>query len=290
MQASLRTTCRNPLTAEVSRPPLPEPHPTRAPVSAVIVCQDESELIAECLASLSFCAEIVIVDSGSTDGTLEIIAGFRDRGYPIRLLHHAWQGYAPQKEFALKQATEPWCLVVDADERVDADLQASIVAIAKERDPGVDGWQMRRRDWLPGYGYAHKWVLHNRILRLFRNGKVSVDADSTIHERFIVQGRIGLIRSGLLLHRRDLSLQDDTARANAYSTQKSGVRVAQGVQPSALRVVGSPIYTFVKFYVLKRYFLCGVPGFIYAMMMLVYSFLTEAKIYRAAPGRQRPAD
>ena len=67
-------------------------------------------------------------------------------------------------------------------------------------------------------------MLHNRILRLFRNGKVSVDPDSTIHETFLVEGSLGLIKSGLLLHRRALSLTDDIVRANAYSTQKAKVR------------------------------------------------------------------
>ena len=74
------------------------------PVSAVIVCLNESRLIAKCLESLSFCAEIVIVDSGSTDGTLGIIEDFAAAGYPIRLIARSWEGYAPQKDFALKQA------------------------------------------------------------------------------------------------------------------------------------------------------------------------------------------
>ena len=103
---------------------------SKTPVSAVIVCQNEQDLIGECLDSLEFCAEIVIVNSGSTDGTLEIIEKYRADGYPIRLLHHAWQGYALQKEFALQQATASWCLVIDADERVDGALRQSIVAIA----------------------------------------------------------------------------------------------------------------------------------------------------------------
>jgi len=254
--------------------------PATAQVSAVIVCLNEHELIAKCLERLAFCAEIVIVDSGSTDGTLKIIEDFASTGYPITLLHRKWEGYALQKSFALQQATMPWCLVVDADEQVDDDLRSSITAIAADLQSPVNGWKVRRSDWLEGYGQAHRLVLHNRILRLFRNGKVKVDPESSIHETFIVEGRTGLIRSGLLLHMRNLSIAQDVERANAYSTQKAKTREAQGRKPSTIRLVLSPPYTFIKFYLIKRYFLCRTPGFIYAMMMMVYSFLTEAKAFR----------
>lgn len=254
--------------------------PETVQVSAVIVCFNESELIAKCLESLAFCAEIVVVDSGSTDGTLKIIDDFVSKGYPIRIFHKAWEGYAQQKSFALQQATMPWCLIVDADERVDDLLKRSIVAIARDADSPVDAWKIRRSDWLKGYGQAHRLVLHNRILRLFRNGKATVDPESTIHESFIVDGHVSLIKSGLLLHMRNLSLEDDVDRANAYSTQKSQTHKNQGKKPSTVRLVLSPPYTFIKFYFLKRYFLCRTPGFIYAMMMMVYSFLTEAKLFR----------
>lgn len=250
------------------------------PVSAVIVCLDERELIGKCLDSLAFCAEIVIVDAGSTDGTLAIVEQYQSAGFPIRLIHNPWPGYAPQKKFALEQATMPWCFVVDADEQVDEALGASVAAIAEDTDSPVNGYQVRRRDWLTGYGHAHRLVLHNRLFRLFRNGKVSVDPDSTIHETYIVEGPTSLIRSGLLLHMRNLSLENEVIRANSYSTQKSAIRLAQGAKPSAARLLLSPPYTFFKFYFLKRYFLCGLPGFIYSMMMMFYSFLTEAKLFR----------
>ena len=252
-----------------------------APVSAVIICRDERDLIGECLESVGFCAEIVVVDSGSTDGTLEIVEGYRTKGYPIRLLHQDWLGYARQKQFALELASQPWCLVIDADERVDEQLKASIVAISQAGDPQVSGWHVRRRDWLPGYGLAHPLVLHNRILRLFRNGKVRLVLDRPIHETYLVDGPTATIERGLLLHMRDLSIEDDVARANDYSTLKAAMQKSEGRRPSTIRLLFSPPFTFVKFYLLKRYFLCGRPGFIYAMMMATYSFLTEAKLFRA---------
>jgi glycosyltransferase involved in cell wall biosynthesis len=253
-----------------------------SPVTAAIVCLNEADLIGGCLESVDFCAEIVVVDSGSTDGTIEIVERYRADGFPIKLLHQEWLGYAPQKQFALDHATQQWRLVIDADEKVDSQLKASIVATVAADDPKISAWYIRRCDWLTGYGHAHRWVLHNRILRLLRAGKTRIDPDSTIHEAYFIEGERGLIKPGLLLHMRDLTLEDDVARANKYSTEKSTVQRGRGRKASALRLFLSPPFTFLKFYLLKRYFLCGRPGFIYAMMMMFYNFLTEAKSYRAS--------
>ncbi|HEY6633028.1 MAG TPA: glycosyltransferase family 2 protein [Rhizobiaceae bacterium] len=255
-----------------------------SPVTAAIVCKNEAELIGACLESVDFCAEIVVVDSGSTDGTLEIVERYRAEGFPIRLIHQDWLGYARQKQLALDHATQPWRLVIDADEQVDGELKAAIVATVEADDPKFSAWYIRRCDWLTGYGHAHRWVLHNRILRLLRAGKTRIDPDSTMHEAYFVDGAKGMIRRGLLLHMRDLTIEADVARANSYSTDKSAVQRALGRKASAFRLFLSPPFTFLKFYLLKRYILCGQPGFIYAMMMMFYSFLTEAKSYRASLG------
>jgi glycosyltransferase involved in cell wall biosynthesis len=255
-----------------------------SPVTAAIVCKDEAELIGTCLDSVDFCAEIVVVDSGSTDGTLGIVERYRANGFPIKLFHQEWLGYAPQKQFALDQATQPWRFIVDADEQVDGELKEAVVATVRADDPNISAWYVRRCDWLTGYGHAHPWVLHNRILRLLRAGKTRIDPDSTIHEGYFVDGARGHIKRGLLLHMRDLTIEDDVARANKYSTDKSAVQRARGRKASTVRLFFSPPFTFLKFYVLKRYFLCGRPGFIYAMMMMFYNFLTEAKSYRASLG------
>ncbi len=253
-----------------------------SPVTAVIICKNEADLIGACLEGVDFCSEIVVVDSGSTDGTLETVERYKADGFPIRLLHQDWLGFGPQKQFALDQATRPWLLVVDADEQVDDDLKQAIAAAVAADDPHVSAWYIRRRDWLAGYGFAHRWVAHNRMLRLMRAGKARVDQDKTVHESFLVDGATATIRRGLLLHRREMNIEDDLARADRYSTEKAAHRQASGV-----RLVLSPPYTFIKFYLLKRYFLCGRPGFIYAMMMMVYTFLTEAKAYRASVGADR---
>lgn len=250
-----------------------------APISAVIVCQDEAELIADCLESVDFCADIVVVDSGSTDGTQAIVQSLIARGLPIRLFHNPWPGFAAQKQFGMDRALHSWCLQIDADERVDERLRDAIL-LAVTGDGREAGWYLRRRDWLTGYGWAHRLVGHNRILRLVRRDRARMDFSTAIHTSPIVDGEIGTIADGFLLHLRDLTLEDDLRHADRYSTKKAEELVAGGRRPSAMRLVLSPPMNFLKFYLGKRYAICGRPGFVYSMMMLVYSFLTEAKIYR----------
>jgi glycosyltransferase involved in cell wall biosynthesis len=110
----------------VDRPKAPLPAEERLPISAFVICMNEADYIVNCILSLKVCAEIVIVDSGSYDGTLEIIRAFIAEGWPIRLISQKWLGYAGQKQFALDQCSLPWCLSLDADERLDKALRAEL--------------------------------------------------------------------------------------------------------------------------------------------------------------------
>ena len=104
--------------------------------SAAIICLNEAACIGKCLESLRDFAEIVVVDSGSSDATLTIVDEFMRRGFPIRLIEQAWLGYARQKQFALDQATQPWVFSIDADEWLDDDLRASLPRLVAARRVG----------------------------------------------------------------------------------------------------------------------------------------------------------
>ncbi len=252
-----------------------------SPVSALIICKNEADMIGPCLESLDFCAEIIIVDSGSTDGTVQCVESYVEKGYPIKLLHNDWPGFPRQRLFSLEHATQPWCLSIDPDERVDDRLRQSIIAIMQTPGDKVSGWYIRRRDWLKGYGYAHRWVLHNRLMRLFRREGATMDLTARVHESFRVSGETDTIENGVLLHRREISVEEDLARANAYSSLKVLSLVEKGKKPGLARLLLSPLGNFLKFYLAKRYFLCGRHGFVYSMSVLIYSFATEAKLYEA---------
>ena len=111
--------------------------------SAAIICLNEAACIGKCLQSLRGFAEIIVVDSGSTDGTLAIVDEFARRGFPVRLVSQPWLGYARQKQFALDEAAQPWIFSVDADEWLDDELRASLPSLMAA-DDAISGWKVRR--------------------------------------------------------------------------------------------------------------------------------------------------
>lgn len=255
----------------------------KSPISAFIICKNEADMIGRCLESLRGCREIVVVDSGSTDGTLDVVADFLARGYPVRLIEHAWQGYARQKQFALEQTTQPWCLSLDADERLD-DAARTTLETQDLDAGGAAGYQIVRRDYLPGYGYPPRSVHSHRLLRLVRRDKARYDTSVAVHEAIDCDGPVNPFPGGGMLHMRALTAAEEAMKMDEYSTLKAEAKFARGRRTSFLKLATAPALAFLKVYLLQRYLLCGKAGFIYAAFFAHYAFLTEAKLYRLSLG------
>ncbi|PLU75242.1 lipopolysaccharide biosynthesis protein [Sinorhizobium medicae] len=238
----------------------------KLPLSAFIICLNEAAYLGNCIESLEQCAEIVIVDSGSTDGTAALVQSYIDAGWPIRFMHEPWRGYAGQKQFALEQCSEPWCFNIDADERLDGALRNLLPELLATSDEIV-GWRVARRPYLIGYGYTPENVRERRNLRLIRRGRGGYDLSQKVHEGIVPDGNVGKARTGSLLHFRPL---------------------VSGKRPRFYKLVFAPPIYFLRLYFRNGLWRCGLSGFIEAMTGAVYAFLTAAKIYQRHALEARP--
>jgi glycosyltransferase involved in cell wall biosynthesis len=251
-------------------------NPAALPISAFVICKDEEASIAACLESLRACAEIIVVDSGSSDRTIPIIEELRAGGLPILLLHSDWRGYAGQKQFALDHATQAWCLNLDADEWLDETLQNDLAFLLKV-EPAVAGWRLRR---IPASLYGRRplprGIYPKPVLRLVRRDRARYDLAALVHEGLIVEGRIRDCKRGVIQHERRLGIEAQLRKELVYARLKAQQRVNQGRAPSYLRLIFNPMIYFIRIFIMHRWFLCGRVGFVHAVTAAIYAFATEA--------------
>lgn len=254
-------------------------------ISAYVICRDERDFLGACLDSLADFREIVVVDSGSTDGTLDLVRDYVARGFPIRLIERAWPGYAAQKQFALEQCEGPWCFCIDADERLTPELRDWLRAF----EPGdAAAVAFRRIDYLPGYGYPPPSVHAQFQTRLVRRNRVRYGLDVRVHEGLEVDGPVRRIDGPRMLHYRRLSVAEAVQKALDYAELKARDMQERGRKASFASMTVRPLGRFLKYYVLQRFFLCGIPGLIYSVETAIYVFLSEAKLYRKSLGADAP--
>lgn len=242
------------------------------PLSAVLITCDAAAQLPACLDSLSFCDEILVVDSGSSDGTVELA---RRRG--ARVIETHWRGFGPQKQFAVEQAAHDWVLCIDADERVTPELAQSIRAVLPA--PTCTAYRFARRNRFMGRYLRYGEGYPDWSLRLFdrRHARWSEDP---VHERVIAEGPVGTL-AGDLLHDSAESLERYLEKQNRYSTLMAEVALARGEQGSVAKLLLSPLVRFVKFYFLRRGFLDGVPGLVHILIGCYASFAKHAKMLAA---------
>ncbi len=239
------------------------------PLSAVIVTRDAERVLAACLNSLVFAEEILVVDSGSTDATIEIA-----QRHGARIIQQNWLGYGPQKRFAVAKACNDWVLCIDADERISLELRASI-----ERElaaPRFYAYEFSRRNRFLGRWLKHGEGYPDWSLRLFHR-KHANWSDDPIHEKVVTDGPVGRL-GGDLLHESENGLADYLAKQNRYTSLAAEWLYAHGARASVAKMVLSPLIRFIKFYFLRLGFLDGVPGFVHIAIGCYNSFAKYAKL------------
>ena len=250
----------------------------RASISAFIVCCNEERQIRRCLESVSWCDEIIVVDSGSTDRTLSICGEFTSK-----IIHKNWQGYVKQKRFALEQCSCDWVLNVDADEEVSEELKDEILGILaadKQSDtPKLNGFFLNRvvffleRWWRKG-----GWYPEYR-LRLCRRSATTWGGEDP-HEKASVTGTTARCASELH-HYSFTDLTDYVRRMNTLSSNATHTLLNKGKRPSLLAIMLRPWARFFKFYISRRGYREGTAGFVVAVVEGVSVFLKYAKVWEA---------
>jgi glycosyltransferase involved in cell wall biosynthesis len=225
-------------------------------LSAIIITRNEAANIAACLASVAFCDECIVVDSGSGDATFTIAAAAG-----AKVLSHEWAGFGAQKNFALAQAQGEWVLSIDADERVPPALATEIVAALA--DPRADGYEIGRLSTFLGRPMRHSGWFPDYVLRLFRRDKARF-TDDLVHERVICTGRIARL-AGTLDHHPVLRLEDAIYRLDSYSTAGARMLAASGRRVSFASGITHGLWSFLRAYILRLGFLDGREGFLLAV-------------------------
>jgi glycosyltransferase involved in cell wall biosynthesis len=241
------------------------------PLSAVLIAQDEEKTIGDALASVAFCDEVVVVDSGSRDGTRAIAEAAGARV----IVNAPWPGFVAQRDFATRAARHDWVLPLDTDERVGAVLREEIEALRRRgfeaagyRIPRV-AWYLGR--WIRGTDWYPDWQV-----RLFDRARGGWQGD-LVHESVTVRGPLGRLR-GELEHHPYIDISDHLRKIDSYTTLWARQAHAAGRRSNIVDMFAGASWAFFRNYLLKRGFLLGSAGFIVSVLNTHYTFAKLAKL------------
>lgn len=239
-------------------------------ISAILITKNEEKNIRGCIESLKdVVAEIVVVDSGSKDRTLEIA-----REYTDKIFQTEWKGFGSVKNFALEKTSGEWIFWIDADERLTPELAEEIRNCNEQRENAFEvprlafflGYPIRHGGWFPGY-----------VLRLFRRGKGRF-SEKPIHEFLEVEGERGRMKNHLI-HLTDPKSEHYFEKLNIYTTLAAEELYKEGKRVNILILLIHPIGIFFKMFLIRLGFLDGIPGFLLAVFSSFYVFVKYAKLW-----------
>ncbi len=238
-------------------------------LSVAITTLNNAATLGRCLASVAFADEVVVVDSGSSDATLELCAAAG-----ARVLHQPFLGYGPQKALAIGACTHRFVLLLDADEWLPEAAQSAIRAALV--DPGeFAGFTLPRREQV-FWRHQHKRVRMNRFLRLVDRQRFTMSEG--VHAAPKVDGAVRNL-DAWFVHDGEPDIDTKVAKINAYSTALATEKMQRGARGARWRMLVYPPFVFLRQYLFKRHFLDGWAGFIASATVAFYAFLKYAKLY-----------
>jgi len=240
-------------------------------ISAIVLTKNEEKNIQECLKSLSWCDEIIVIDDNSNDKTLEIAKNQGARVYQKELTD-----FSDQRNFAQKKAKHDWILFVDADERISSALWYEIMQNINDPAENPSGFYLKRIDrlWGKDLNYGDSGTI--KLLRLAKKG--SGKWVGKVHERWDVFGRTECLNNPLH-HLPHQSIPEFLSEINHYTTLRSEELFKQNKKTNIALIIIYPVAKFIHIYFLKLGILDGIPGLISALMMSFHSFLVRSKLW-----------
>lgn len=243
-------------------------------VSGITITYNEEDNIRDCLETMKWVDEIVVVDSFSEDATLGIV-----REYTERVYQREWPGFRDQTAFAIEKCSGDWVLWLDADERLTVEARREIEQqFARAGGPGCDGFALPRKTY-----FIDRWIKHSgwypqRRVRFFRRGAARMVGKAS-HSRVEVDGPVKKLKGDILHYSYPGGLLDMVARSAEYADNTARERRAQGCRFSLGSMLMKPPLEFLKKYVLMRGFLDGMPGLMIAVTAAYYKFLRESRLW-----------
>jgi glycosyltransferase involved in cell wall biosynthesis len=242
----------------------------KIPLSVAVITKNEEKNLSRCLESVPFAAEIVILDSGSTDRTEQIARQFHARWFV-----ETWKGYGPQKNSALLKCTHDWVLVLDADERIPSETAESITRVLSRNDT-ADAYVFKRKNF-----FHDKWIKYadwwpDEVTRLLKRS--SGRYERVTHESWVTSGKTEKL--GCVIEHFSYGSYFDMFRAlNGYSTQLAEQMHSEGKKAGIADAFFHSFWMFLRNYFLRMGFMAGFDGFMVSFTKAVGTFLKYAKLY-----------
>jgi (heptosyl)LPS beta-1,4-glucosyltransferase len=244
--------------------------PEKLPLSVAIITKDEEERLPNCLKSVTFADEVLVVDSGSTDGTVALAKSFG-----ARVLVEAWRGYSGQKQFAVDQCLHDWVLILDADERVPQGTTQVIVRELARNDTTISAYGFRRKNYLHGRWIKHCGWWPDRIVRLVNRRAGEFDG-RPVHEKWITQGNVKELDT-VIEHLSFRNYSELLAKMENYSNLASKELFEKEANVNALTPIFHGLWMFLRTYFLELGVLDGFDGLVISITNAGGSFLKYAK-------------
>lgn len=240
-------------------------------LSAILITKNESNNILDCLNSVKFADEWIIVDSGSSDDTVA-----KARSFGATVIETDWPGFGPQKNRALDAATGDWILSIDADERITPELADEILHVIHSPDP-ADAYEILRKGWYCGKFMNHGDWSKDFVVRLFRRGAAFFTEDK-VHERLVVNGKTKRLGS-TMLHYSFMNFSQVLQKIDSYSDLSARQKYQQGKKAGVGTALGHGIWAFIRCYLIKGGFLDGGQGLALAISNAEGSYYRYLKIW-----------